>query len=67
MLQPHEEIPIATVLEILTNPEEKVKSRVPPVRPKAGHVYLFAAEKQHVVFAVQHVKAGHAVQHAVLF
>ena len=45
--QPQEDLSTSTVLDLLLNPEGKRLSTIPPVRPKAGQVYLFAPKKQY--------------------
>ena len=47
VLQPQEDLPNSTTLDLLLNPEGQELCKVPPVRPKAGQVFLFAPEKQH--------------------
>ena len=47
VLQPQEDLPTSTVVDLLLNPEGQELCKVPPVRPKAGQVFLFVPEKQH--------------------
>ena len=47
VLQPQEDLPTSTVVGLLLNPEGQELCKVPPVRPKAGQVFLFVPEKQH--------------------
>ena len=38
-------VAISTVVELLTNPSEETVSNLPPVKPKAGEVYVYSPGK----------------------
>ena len=45
VLQPQEDLPTSTVVDLLLNPEgQELCRKVPPVRPKAGQVFLFVPD-----------------------
>ena len=45
VLQSQEDLPTSTVVDLLLNPEgQELCRKVPPVRPKAGQVFLFVPE-----------------------